>query len=155
MRRLAAAWIVCLVLGGLPCMVSAQAGTVGSPAGSGAGSKVKLEKTEWRLTRLGGAAVTVDDPKRTPYLVLDPTAHRVSGSGGCNRVTGPYQLTGNQVTFSHMASTMMMCPSGMDLEQRFLKALNETKRWKIEGQELKLMDGEGKVEAVFEVGPAE
>ena len=70
-------------------------------------------------------------------------------------MTGPYQLTGNQVTFSHMASTMMMCPSEMDLEQRFLKALNETKRWKIEGQELKLMDGEGKVAAVFELGPAE
>ena len=82
MRRLAVGWMVCLVLSGLPCMVSAQAGTVGSPAGSGAAATVKLEKTEWRLTRLGGAAVTVDDPKRTPYLALDPAAHRASGSGG-------------------------------------------------------------------------
>jgi heat shock protein HslJ len=42
----------------------------------------------------------------------------------------------------------------MDVERRFLNALNETKRWKIEGQELKLMDGEGKIIAVFEVSPA-
>ena len=128
-------------------MVSAQAGAVGGPA-----RPLKLEKTEWRLKQLGGLAVTVDDPKRTPYLMLDPAAHRASGSGGCNRVTGPYQLTGNQVTFSRMASTMMMCPSGMDLEQRFLKALNQAKRWRIEGQELKIMDGAGKVVAVFETG---
>lgn len=147
MGRLAAGWMVCLVLGGMPRMVSAQAGSVGGPA-------VTLEKTVWRLTQLGGAAVTVDDPKRRPYLELDPVAHRASGSGGCNRVTGPYQLTGNQVTFSGMASTRMMCPSGMDLEQRFLKTLNGTKRWRIEGQELKFMDGEGKVVAVFEVSPA-
>jgi heat shock protein HslJ len=144
-------WFAYLVLAGLPGMVSARAGTVG---GQAAGARASLEKTEWRLMLLGGAPVTVDDPKRRPYLVLDPTAHRASGSGGCNRVTGPYQLTGERMTFSHMASTMMMCPSGMDMEQRFLKALDETKLWKIEGQELKLMDGEGKVVAVFEVSRA-
>jgi heat shock protein HslJ len=45
---------------------------------------------------------------------------------------------------------MMMCPSGMDVEQKFLKALNETKGWKITGHELELMDGGGKVVAEFE-----
>ncbi|MGD0446033.1 MAG: META domain-containing protein [Edaphobacter sp.] len=150
MRLLVRGWVACLVLVGFP--VLSQSGPVG---GQGAGgSRVSLEKTNWTLTRLGEKPVTVDDPHRRPYLMLDPAAHRASGSGGCNRVTGPYQLTGERVMFAHMASTMMMCPSGMDVERRFLNALNETKRWKIEGQELKLMDGEGKVVAVFEAGSA-
>ncbi len=51
-----------------------------------------------------------------------------------------------------MASTMMACASGMETEQNFLKALGEVKRWKIVGHELELMDGAGKVVAVFEWG---
>jgi heat shock protein HslJ len=151
MRRLLTGWIACLLLGGFPGWVWAQSGQVG---GQTASAKVSLEKTNWALTRLGEEPVTVDDPQRRPYLVLDPGTHRASGSGGCNRVTGPYQLTGNRVIFARMAATMMMCPSGMDVEQRFLKALNDTKQWKITGQELKLMDGGGTVVAVFEAGSA-
>ena len=59
----------------------------GSHAG---GAAAPLEKTDWRLIRLGGATVTAADPQRTPNLVLDPVSHRVSGSGGCNRLSGGY-----------------------------------------------------------------
>ena len=76
----------------------------------------------------------------------------MSGSGGCNRITGGYESNGDKLTFGQMASTMMACASGMETEQNFLKALGEVKRWKIAGHELELMDGAGKVVAVFEWG---
>jgi len=64
---------------------------------------------------------------------------------------GGYELTGDKLTFARMASTMMACPDGMETEQKFLKALGQVKRWKIAERRLELMDGSGRVVAVFEV----
>ena len=153
MRRLVAVWVFCLVVGclqgGLSTSVSAQSGKVG--AGSAAGASVPLEKTEWKLVKLVDTAVTADDPHRWPDLLLDPGSKRANGLAGCNRMTGGYELMGDRLTFDHMATTMMMCPSGMDTEQGFLKALGQVKRWKITGRKLELIDGDAKVAAVFEV----
>jgi heat shock protein HslJ len=152
MKCLAAGWVFCLVAGclqgGLSTSVSAQSGKVG--AGSAAAASVPLEKTEWKLVKLGDTAVTADDPHRWPNLLLDPGSKRASGLAGCNRMTGGYELMGERLTFEHMASTMMMCPSGMDTEQSFLKALGQVKRWKIAGRQLELMDDDAKVVAMFE-----
>jgi len=150
MRRRVAGWIFCLLVSGLPVDGLAQAGDKGA-AGSVAGALVPLEKTEWRLIRLGRAAVKGDDLHRQPQIVLDPVSHRASGSGGCNRIMGGYELNGDKLTFARMASTMMACPGGMETERGFLKALGQVKRWKIAGRLLELMDGSGKVVAVFEV----
>jgi copper homeostasis protein (lipoprotein) len=153
MRPFTAGLVFCGLLGGLSMAGLAQAGKVGG-AGSVAESSVPLEKTEWKLVRLGDVALKVEDQHRQPQLVFDPASHRVSGSGGCNRIVGGYELNGEKLTFGQMASTMMACASGMETEQSFLKALGEVKRWKIAGHELELMDGAGKVLAVFEVGDA-
>jgi heat shock protein HslJ len=155
MRRFVAGWIFCLLASGLPANGFAQSGTAGDKeaARSGAGAAVPLEKTEWRLIRLGRAAVKGDELHRPPEIVLDPVSHRASGSGGCNRIMGGYELKGDALTFARMASTMMACPDGMETEQKFLKALGQVKRWKIAGQQLSLMDGSGKVVAAFEAAP--
>jgi heat shock protein HslJ len=154
MRRFVAGWIFCLLASGLPALVLAQAGTAGDKGAtrSAAGVAVPLEKTEWRLIRLGRSAVKGDELHRPPEIVLDPESHRASGSGGCNRIMGGYELKGDTLTLARMASTMMACPDGMDTEQKFLKALGQVKRWKIAGQQLELMDGTAKVILVFEAG---
>jgi heat shock protein HslJ len=124
-------------------------------SGSGAvagGSATPLEKTDWRLIRLGGETVTAADPQRAPNLMFNSANHRVSGSGGCNRVSGGYVVKGEQLEFGQMASTMMACPSGMETEQTFLAALRQVKKWKIAGRQLELMDDSGTVVAVLEVG---
>ena len=140
MRRFVAGWMFCLLAAA--CGL-AQTGTVGG--------EVPLEKTEWRLVRLGDAAVTANDLHQ-PHLALDRATRRMSGSGGCNRISGGYTLKGQKLTFGHVMSTMMACDGVMDTEQNFLKALGEVKRWKIAGRQLTLMDGSGKAVAVFEVG---
>src|SRR5882724_10405952 len=151
MRGLVARWIFCLLASSLPVAGFAQWGTAGEKGAGGpvAGASVPLEKTEWRLIRLGRAAVKGDDLHRPPQIVLDPVSHRASGSGGCNRIMGGYELKGDKLTFARMASTMMACPDGMETEQKFLKALGQAKRWKIAERQLELMNGSGKVVALF------
>ena len=116
------------------------------------GATLPLEKTDWRLVRLGDAIVTADDPQRAPNLVLDAASHRVSGSGGCNRLSGGYELRGEHLKFARMASTMMACPSGMETEQKVLAALEQVKMWKVARRQLELMDDMGAVVAVLAAG---
>jgi len=116
-------------------------------------ASASLENTDWRLTRLGEAAVAAASQQREPYFVLSSKSHRVSGSGGCNRFTGSYQLNGDELTFGPIVTTLMACPEGMDTEKAFLKALTETKTWKLTEQKLELFDAHGKLLASFEARP--
>ena len=114
------------------------------------GSGASPENTYWKLVQLGDAAVTSASPQREAHLVLNSEAHRVNGSGGCNRLMGGYELNGEQVSFTQMAGTMMACPDGMDTERAFLSALSQVKTWKLAGQQLELFDASGRLLARLE-----
>ncbi|NHB85010.1 META domain-containing protein [Tessaracoccus sp. HDW20] len=65
----------------------------------------------------------------------------LSGSGGCNRLTGSYTATDGAVSFDHLASTGMAClePEGlMEQESAFLAALGTAATYSIEGDQLEL-----------------
>lgn len=110
----------------------------------------RLENTYWRLTQLGDTAIAPASKQQAAHLVLYSRTRLVSGSGGCNRVTGGYQVNGDQLIFSHMAGTMMACITGMDTEKAFLQALGRVNKWKITGHRLDLQDADGKVLASLE-----
>jgi heat shock protein HslJ len=74
----------------------------------------------------------------------------VTGSGGCNRLTGSYDLNGDHVSFSKVASTRMACLGGMETAEAFLEALGIVSRWMIVGQQLELFDAGGTPLARFE-----
>ncbi|MEO8315586.1 MAG: META domain-containing protein [Pseudomonadota bacterium] len=102
-----------------------------------------LEDTYWRLVRLSGAVVRDGLALREAHLRLDAIRQKASGSGGCNQMTGRYTLSGtDEIRFSDMVSTRMACP-GMELEQDFLKSLEQTVRWRIDGERLQLLDASG------------
>lgn len=111
--------------------------------------KASLENTYWKLIQLGDKPVTVASKQKEPYFVLNSETQRVSGLGGCNRLTGSYKLNGDQLRFSRVAGTMMACIEGMDTEREFLKSLLEVAKWKIKGQRLELSDANGKAVARF------
>jgi heat shock protein HslJ len=60
-------------------------------------------------------------PEKDVYFVLNSENHRVSGSGGCNRLTGGLS-------------------QGMDVEKAFLQMLGEVSTWKIAGHRLELFN---------------
>lgn len=113
-------------------------------------SRATLENTYWKMVRLNGQPVTVAEHQREPHLVLHPDRHSVSGSGGCNGMGGSYRLEGQRLTFSRMAGTLMACPHGMDQEHRIHTMLPTVASWQIEGERLRLLDGQGTVVAEFE-----
>jgi heat shock protein HslJ len=108
-----------------------------------------LEKTEWKLTWLNGTKIEMGTPQQVPYIQLDPESHRVSGSGGCNRLMGGYELSGDHLKFSQMAMTRMACLHGGDTESSFAKALDQVTTWKIVGGKLLLMDADQHALAKF------
>lgn len=108
-----------------------------------------LENTYWKLVSLGGVAITAD-AQREPHFILHPADHRISGSGGCNRITGGYSISGDRLEFSGVARTMMACTEGMEHEQPFHDALLACARWKIEGERLMLSNEAGAALATFE-----
>ena len=108
-----------------------------------------LESTRWVLVRLGDEVVTPTSGAREPYIALEPTEHRISGHGGCNRLVGGYELNGSQLRFTQLALTRMACTDAK-YEDRFAKALNTTTGWRINGNHLELLDADGAAVARFE-----
>lgn len=102
-----------------------------------------LEGTTWSLSRIGPTSISAGTVQPSPHLVLDAGTKRASGSSGCNRFTGTYEIDGDRIAFGRMAGTRMACSRGMDIEQAFLAALEQAKAWNIAMGKLVLFDGNG------------
>jgi copper homeostasis protein (lipoprotein) len=109
-----------------------------------------LRGTYWKLVRLGDNPASAATRQREAHLRFATDALRVAGSGGCNRMTGSFELNGDRLRFGRMAATMMSCPDGMDQEKRLLKALEHVERYRIRGSHLELLDATDAVSARFE-----
>lgn len=108
-----------------------------------------ITSTRWRPVEIGKSAVVVAGQQKEPWIVLEPKNHSVTGSGGCNRITGSYAAGRDTLRFQRMVSTLMACPD-METEKRFLKALGETRRFSVSGRMLTLLDARGRVLARLE-----
>ena len=107
-----------------------------------------LENTHWKLVELRGAPLVAAN--REPFLILQAEPHRITGSGGCNHITGGYTLAGDRLTFHRTAGTMMACAGGMAQERAFLEALAAVARWRVDGRRLELVDSRATVLLRFE-----
>ena len=132
------------------CLAAALVGAGCASAQAPSQVKAPLENTYWKLVQLGDAAVAGVHGSREPHVILHPDSRRVTGSGGCNRLTGSYELMGDQLSFERMAATMMACQDGMDTEQAFLEALKQVHKTRITRQQLELLDAAGNGVARFE-----
>jgi heat shock protein HslJ len=145
LSRLLASLVACAAALPLTSIVTCTA------SGHSGNHSVALEGTYWQLIRLDDSAVVQVSPPSGAHLLLDPDAHRISGSGGCNRLMGSYEVHGDSLTFGPIATTRMACPAGMETETAFLSALAQVRRWKAEAKHLSLSDSTGKILAQFEV----
>jgi heat shock protein HslJ len=110
-----------------------------------------LTGTHWTLTQLNGKPVSPESSRKEAYIELTAETNRISGSGGCNRLTGSYEIDGASLHFRQVASTMMACPGDvMPREQEFIKALSAAAGFRIHGSTLLLRDKDGVAVARFE-----
>lgn len=105
-----------------------------------------LSGSYWKLVELGGApAVSGTDSERAAHIRFHADSGRVYGSGGCNRIAGPYTVAGDSLSFGPMISTKMACADDQASRQEvaFLSALENTRRYRISGDSLTLLGADG------------
>lgn len=124
----------------------------------------------WELSALQRSQIG-HRAKGRVWLEFDDEPRRVSGSAGCNRFMGSWQM-GAEVSkphggsglsaaplplnFSPLATTMMAClPHLMQLEKDFLSAMESVSGMYLEEKELVLVDGSAQEVARFELRPKE
>jgi heat shock protein HslJ len=91
----------------------------------------------WELSVFPTTDKTFDEvfSQGKPQLQFDHSKGTVSGTTGCNRLSGSYSAGANNFSFgSNMITTKMACP-GYE-ESVFLNALYRVNRYKVNGNQL-------------------
>lgn len=128
-----------------------RTGKLKSDSVFGGGSE-KLFAHRWTLTEVDGRPVAPAGTEQDAHLLFF-TPNRVSGSTGCNRLTGTFELSGqNRIRFSPLGTTRMMCPDA-DAENRFVKAMGTVDMYSVTDSALLLSNGKTVV-ARFNAAPA-
>lgn len=129
------------------------AAALAAGCGSGIPLDEPIEGPVWRLDQLGGEPVTAgSDPRRDPQVVFDRSSGRVSGSGGCNQLSGTFERNGSALKLSQLASTRMACadPAIGTKEQQFFAALQATTSYRLQSPtRLALLDASGRTVATL------
>ncbi len=107
-----------------------------------------LAGTRWDVTSINnGQAIStlLDGTFATIEFGADG---RISGNGGCNTYSASYQVNGSSLSIGQTQATQMMCaePEGLSTqEQEFLAALQRTASFRLEGNSLTLLAGNGNI----------
>jgi heat shock protein HslJ len=109
---------------------------------------VPLEGTAWAVDAIaiGGDAVASTIAEADATLTFEAGA--VTGTTGCNRLTGSYSsrgdASGGEIGFSGIATTKKACaPDVADQQQTILAALDAAASYSIEGPAMSLRDAQG------------
>ena len=109
-------------------------------------SAMALTGQTWQVAEICGHPMAAGQQDRQPHLVFSAEG-RMSGSTGCNRFTGTYQLNGKSLKFSPLAMTKMACPPPLDAQERaFIQAMKATASVRQSGNTLELLDAGDKVQ---------
>jgi heat shock protein HslJ len=96
------------------------------------GSNQSLDRLigiEWLALDIDGTPVK----NKTESTISFEDATRVTGSGGCNRFFGTAKLSGEALEVGPLGTTRMACPETiMNQENRFLKALESVRRYRVD-----------------------
>ncbi|MFM9924094.1 META domain-containing protein [Variovorax sp. H27-G14] len=120
--------------------------------GSGISLDEPIEGPAWRLVQLGEEPIA---PGSEAQVQFDRSSGRVSGSGGCNRISGTYTRSGATLKIGQMASTRMACPDPArgGTEAQFVSALQSTASYRLAGPgRLALLDASGRTVALLNSG---
>jgi heat shock protein HslJ len=113
-----------------------------------------LPGTSWDVTSYNNGKGGVTTPVAGSELTIAFDADgQVSGAGGVNRYSGPYEVDGSAVTIGPLATTKMAGdPELMAQEQAFIKALESSTTWSGVGGKLELRDADGSAMASAKQG---
>ena len=92
---------------------------------------------KWILSKMDNA----DQPDEAIWVEFDTDKKRNHGRSGCNGLMGGFSTSGNNITFSKVAGTLMACESSlMRREGSFLKQFGDhTFKYQVVGQQVHLL----------------
>ncbi len=104
-----------------------------------------LLNREWRLVELNGTGIVLDTTfPKYPYLKFDNFVS-TKGNLGCNGFGANVHISAtDSIKISEISATQMVCPN-LDIEHRFIEALQKTKTYKLTGTSLFLNDDQNTV----------
>ncbi|QXL84067.1 META domain-containing protein [Comamonas sp. NLF-1-9] len=114
-------------------------------------AEVALTQTWWELSEIvdapdsdAPAAPDPADPAMAAHLLLDGASERLSGAGGCNRLTGSYRLQGAALRFAQLNSTLRLCLTTGLREALFFERLPLVASYRQRGRTLELRAADGR-----------
>lgn len=118
---------------------------------------IAFTQTHWRLVSLGEeptTAVSEPDKSAAPaFILFHPSRGGLpegvaqgdfSGSGGCNRFLGSYEIQGGRLSLKLNTTSIRLCLEGGSDEPAFLSALLQATGYMQRGRELVMRDKDGK-----------
>lgn len=125
---------------------AAQTATPGRASPTNPPAAGALDGSSWILTTLNGQPALGGTT-----VTLNFAGGRVAGSDGCNTYNTTYTADGSNIKISSpIATTMMACPDAiMAQATAYLAALEQAATYRIEGDQLTLLDAGGAELAVF------
>jgi heat shock protein HslJ len=103
-----------------------------------------LVGVEWTAVAIEGVVPLVNPKPKLQWTSMD----QIAGSGGCNAFVGKVQVADDGVRIGPLAAAGKACitaPTGQ--EDLFFKALEETRKARLENGQLILLDEAGKIRA--------
>jgi heat shock protein HslJ len=92
---------------------------------------------EWKLKNMNSTDYKWLNPPVT--LKLNESENSVSGFAGCNRYFGKADIQEKHVKFGELGTTRMFCQYNMEVEDSFLKRLQEVNTYRVNGVTLQLL----------------
>ncbi len=108
-----------------------------------------LHDREWRLASVEGIP-SVPGGEAAPTIRFGSDG-RLGGNTGCNSAGATYTAEGDRLTIGAIMATKRACLEAArnELERAYLDALGRTRRFRVTGNELELLDDGGTVLARF------
>jgi len=105
-----------------------------------------LNGTSWVLASLPGRTPVANAP-----VTLRFADGRATGADGCNRFSGPYQVTDGQLAIGpNLAGTMMACPPEVMAQAKVVtEALTSARSYRVASGQLELLGADGAVLGTF------
>lgn len=116
--------------------------TKNTTANAGTGSEALFQK-EWKLFEVQGTALS--SGSKAMMLLTAGQPNKISGSTGCNRMSGSFELSEtNSIKFLPLAITKMAClnENANDTEKKFIAALEQANNWSIQSDILTLKNND-------------
>lgn len=123
-----------------------------SAVSSAVSGTIEMVDTYWRLVGLNGQDISSPNKEREPHIIF-AAENNVSGSDGCNRFKGSYEINGDSLSLGQLVSTRMACADEKAHMQGFTEALAQARSFEVEGKILNLHNDAGEVIAQFSAMP--